>query len=294
MPRCALLACDDLTGYVVDDDLLLAPFEQAGWQAEFVSWSAPNVDWSGYDAAIIRATWDYTKRLEDFLRALHDLSESGLPLYNGLETVVWNAHKRYLLELSEKGVPIVPTRPSSNIDEAALHECIERFNVGELIIKPMVSAGAYKTHRFTRDQLPELLPRLRAELDGVDHMVQPFLTSLLDVGEYSLFYFNGTLSHTIVKRPTPGDFRVQEEHGGIIEPAESNPEQRRVAELALAALPEDCLYARVDLVAADDGGWQVIEVELIEPSLYLRMDDGAPARFVQAFLETHTQRRSLA
>lgn len=294
MPRCALLACDDLTGYVVDDDLLLAPFDEAGWRAEFVSWSATGVDWSRYDAAIIRATWDYTQRLEEFLEALRALSMTGLPLYNRLETVLWNAHKRYLLELGDKGVPIVPTQSSTSVDEAGLRACFERFGADELIIKPMVSAGAYKTYRFTREQLPRLLPRLRAELDGVDHMVQPFVESLLDIGEYSLFYFNGALSHTIVKRPAPGDFRVQEEHGGIIDPAESNPEQRRVAEAALASLPEDCLYARVDLVAADRGAWQVIEVELIEPSLYLRMDDGAPARFVRAFLDTHAKRRSPA
>ncbi len=287
MPRCVLLSCDDLTEYVVDDDLLIEPFARHGWAAEFVSWSAQGIDWTQFDAAIIRATWDYTKRLEEYLDALRRLEALGLPLFNPLNVVEWNAHKRYLLELSEKGVPIVPSRADNCISEAVLNSLFDEFESNELIIKPMVSAGAYKTYRFTRAQLASMLNQFHHELDGVDHMVQPFVTSLLDAGEYSLFYFNGQLSHTICKQPTPGDFRVQEEHGGIITPASPTREQIALGELTLAALPESCLYARVDMVQAPDETWQVIEVELIEPSLYFRMDQGSPERFVQAFLSRH-------
>ena len=117
-----------------------------------------------------------------------------------------------------------------------------------------------------------------------DLMVQPFVASLLGQGEFSLFYFNGMLSHTVVKRPQPGDFRVQEEHGGIIEPAEATPAMLDTGAAALAAIPADCLYARVDILETG-GVWQVIEIELIEPSLYFRMDEASPERFVRAFLQ---------
>lgn len=287
MPKCALLSCDDLTDYVVDDDLLVKPFARQGWTAEFVSWSEAGVDWRAYDAVVIRATWDYTKRLDEYLARLRTIEATGVPLYNPCRIVEWNAHKRYLLELAVKGVPIVPTVPGHRVCEEMLRESFTTFQTGELIIKPMVSAGAYKTYRFTESQLPVLLARLHAELDGVDHMVQPFVGSLLSAGEYSLFYFNGQLSHTICKQPTPGDFRVQEEHGGIITAAVASTEQKALGEVTLAAIPDSCLYARVDMVQSREGIWQVIEVELIEPSLYLRMDEAAPARFVQAFLSRH-------
>ncbi len=287
MPTCALLSCDDLTDYVVDDDLLLEPFARHGWDAAFVSWSEPGVDWRGYDAVIIRATWDYTKRLDEYLAALRAIDATGVPLYNPCSIVEWNAHKRYLLELAEKGVPIVPTVAGNCVSEELLHDLYENFDTDELIIKPMVSAGAYKTYRFTQTQLPELFSKFHEELDGVDHMVQPFVGSLLSKGEYSLFYFNGQLSHTICKQPTPGDFRVQEEHGGIITPAAASREQQALGEATLAVIPASCLYARVDMVQSREVNWQVIEVELIEPSLYFRMDDASPERFVRAFLSRH-------
>lgn len=288
MPKCVLLSCEDLTDFVVDDDLLIAPFRAQGWEAEFVPWSAKDVDWSAYDAAIIRATWDYTHRLEEYLAVLRQIEAAGVPLYNPYEVIAWNAHKKYLMELAEQGVPIVPTRVYSDVKDAPLVALFDTFDADELIIKPMVSAGAYKTYRFTREQLPALEAKFLEELTGHDLMVQPFIDSLLEAGEYSLFYFNGEQSHTIVKQPQPGDFRVQEEHGGIISPAVATPEQLAVGEAVLKLIPENCLYARVDIVASRDGEWQVMEVELIEPSLYFRMDDGSPERFVQAFLQRAT------
>jgi glutathione synthase/RimK-type ligase-like ATP-grasp enzyme len=285
MPKCVLLACDDLTDYVVDDDLLLKPFQAVGWEAEFVSWSQSGVDWTAYDAAIIRATWDYTHRLDDYLAVLRRIEELGVPLYNPYSVIAWNAHKKYLMELEAKGVPIVPTRVYGDVHDVPFDELFDTFDSGELIIKPMVSAGAYKTYRFTREQLPALREKFLQELAGHDLMLQPFIGSLLEAGEYSLFYFNGEHSHTIVKQPQPGDFRVQEEHGGIISPAVATPAQCAVGEAVLRHIPDSCLYARVDIVASREGEWQVMEVELIEPSLYFRMDEASPMRFVRAFLE---------
>jgi hypothetical protein len=172
-----------------------------------------------------------------------------------------------------------------DVHDVPFDELFDTFDSGELIIKPMVSAGAYKTYRFTREQLPALREKFLQELAGHDLMLQPFIGSLLEAGEYSLFYFNGEHSHTIVKQPQPGDFRVQEEHGGIISPAVATPAQCAVGEAVLRHIPDSCLYARVDIVASREGEWQVMEVELIEPSLYFRMDEASPMRFVRAFLE---------
>lgn len=282
--KVVLLACDDLTGYTVDDDLLIAPFADAGWHAEFISWSATGIEWSQYEAVIIRATWDYHYRLPEFLSALQRI-EAQVPMYNSRRVVEWNAHKGYLLELEGQGVPIVPTIVQRLFEPASLEQLFKTLDTDELILKPMVSAGAYKTYRFTSTQLPALLPELEQELPGHELMVQPFVQALLEEGEYSLFYFNGDYSHAIIKRPVAGDFRVQEEWGGMIDPCQPLPGQREVGEMVLALLPEPCLYARVDMVRGNTGEWQVMEVELIEPSLYLRMDEGAPERFVRAALQ---------
>jgi len=285
MPKCVLLSCDDLTDYVVDDDLLLAPFRAQGWEAEFIPWSQPGMDWSAYDAAIIRATWDYTHRLDEYLAVLRQIETSGVPLYNPYEVIAWNAHKKYLMELEGSGIPIVPTRIFNDVRDVPFDELFDTFGADELIIKPMVSAGAYKTYRFTREQLPEMRDKFMVDLAGHDLMAQPFIGSLLEAGEYSVFYFNGKHSHTIVKQPQPGDFRVQEEHGGIISPAVATPAQLELGEAVLKCIPHTCLYARVDMVESPEGEWQVMEVELIEPSLYFRMDEESPARFVRAFLD---------
>jgi hypothetical protein len=270
---------DSLDGYVADDELAVKPLRRLGWEVETVSWRDPHVDWDRFDAVIIRTPWDYQDDPEAFLDVLWKIEDSCARLENPLQIVEWNLDKSYLRELGNLGIPIVPTLWSSEtLTERAFDEFRTKLDSNELIIKPTVSATAQDTFR-----LSELIPELECVFHGRSYMVQPFIDSIAIEGEYSLFYFNGEYSHTILKTPRPGDFRVQEEHGGIITAVAPDPSLMAAADKINSSVLPVPLYARVDLVRGADGGLLLMELELIEPALYFRMDEESPERFAQAF-----------
>lgn len=273
--RICFLSMDDLAGYVSDDELAVPHLAELGIRTDTLSWRTA-VAWSEFDAVIIRTPWDYQKYPQEFLAALEDI-ESRTTLHNPLNIVRWNLDKTYLRDLAEKGVRIVPTLWHQRYDAASFEGWLDDLATDEVIIKPTVSATAAYTYRL-REFDASLIPVFAER----EFLVQPFVSSILDEGEYSLFYFNGEYSHAIVKRPKPADFRVQEEHGGIITEIVADDAMRAAAADVLTHVDEDLLYARVDLVRDTDGRFALMELELIEPSLYLRMNADAPRRFAAA------------
>lgn len=286
MRTCAFLTTDDLEGYVQDDDLLHPPLGNLGWRVDSVPWRRSGVDWGRYDLVVIRSTWDYQHDPDAFLDVLGRIEASGSLLANDLWLVRWNHRKTYLRELESRGVPIVPTVWGHDLDDATLGT-LHRDLGGGIVVKPVIGASAGDTFRLPGDPDPAQSARACAALRGRDFMAQPFMDAIVDEGEFSLFYFAGELSHGVLKTPARGDFRVQEEHGGRLRAVTPEPRLRQRAEAVLGALPSPPVYARVDLVrSAGSGGgdddFLLMEVELIEPSLYLRLDDGAPGRFARA------------
>ncbi len=283
MPCYAFLTMDSLEGFHCSDHLLLAPMAAAGWPVEMVSWRDARADWDRYDAVVVRSPWDYQDDPAAFRATLERIDASRARLANDLALMIWNLDKRYLRDLEDRGVAIVPTHWRESWDDAAADGAFAAFGVEEIVVKPVVAAGARDTFRLTRAALDTQRPILARLFAHRAHMIQPFVTSVVTAGEYSLFYFNGALSHTIVKRPKPGDFRVQEEHGGILSRHTPDAALAAAGATALAALGVPPLYARADFVL-----WQgrpvMIEFELIEPSLYLDFDAEAPVRFVAALL----------
>jgi glutathione synthase/RimK-type ligase-like ATP-grasp enzyme len=285
MSVCAFLTTDDLSGYVTDDALAVAPLEERGWAVEFVPWRA-DAAWSRFDVVVIRTPWDYHADAGGFVAVLERIVGSGARLENALDTVRWNLDKRYLAELEGAGVPVVPTRWSRGLKPAAVEAAARAWGVAEVVVKPTVGASAHDAYRLAvrADGSPaaELGERFRDR--GV--MIQPYLPAVTSVGERSIVYVAGRYSHAIDKVPAPGDFRVQEEHGGDIRAVDPDEGSLDVARRALAAVPGPVpLYARVDLLPHPSLGPVVGELELIEPSLYLRMDAGAPHRFADAIAE---------
>lgn len=274
--RICFLSMDDLAGYVSDDDLAVPHLAELSIRTDILSWRQTAVAWRAFDAVIIRTPWDYQKYPQEFLAALEDI-ESQTTLHNSLKIVRWNLDKTYLCDLSEKGVRIVPTLWHQRYDFASFAHWLDELAADEVIIKPTISATAAYTYR-----LREFDASLASIFGEREFLVQPFVSSILDEGEYSLFYFNGEYSHAIVKRPKPADFRVQEEHGGIITEIDADDTMRAAAANVLEHIDEDLLYARVDLVLDAEGQFALMELELIEPSLYLRMNAEAPARFAAA------------
>ncbi len=275
--RCCFLSMDDMGHYVADDDLAIAPLDDLGWEVSTISWRDTDVDWNEFAIVVIRTPWDYQRSPNEFLTVLERIDSSNARLENPLDVVKWNLDKRYLIDLESRGLQIVPTIWDGVYDQRVFYRWMADLGCDELIIKPTVSATAEHTYR-----LMEFDASLVDVFADRSFMVQPFLESIVTEGEYSLFYFNGEYSHTILKSPKAEDFRVQEEHGGLITAFEPDQKLRDAGRRAFEMIKPSPLYARVDLVRDDESEFALIELELIEPALYLRMDPEAPARFARA------------
>ena len=280
MSKCAFLTISNTKGWFIDDDLVHEPLRKLGWQIQNVPWDKP-YDWNDFDLVVIRSTWDYQDRLKQFMDVLDEIDQSKAKLLNTLQTVKWNYKKNYLFDLDRKGVEIVPTIKRSSLNKNDIENSFKKFDTHTLIIKPIISANADKTFKIPVNDNADL-----EEIIGVfssrECIIQPFMNNIIEEGEYSLIYFNGKLSHVILKTVRPGDFRVQEEHGGIVR-AVTNPDPilMYAGEKAIKALPEMPLYARVDLVKTATDTFALMELELIEPSLYFRLHPDSATAFAE-------------
>lgn len=283
--RCAFLTLADPSGFVMDDRHAIEPLERVGWSVHSVPWDREPADWSSFDAVVIRSTWDYQHSPDRFLSVVAAIDRSGIPLFNSTGLVRWNLRKTYLLDLSARGVAIVPSRFLDRFRPEEMERLFEDLDSEEIVLKPVVSASAERTFRLRAASWRERASDLAGELGSRALIAQPFVCAIPDEGEDSLFYFDGAFSHAVRKTPAPGDFRVQEEHGAEIATITPSAEILRTGDAVMATLPEVPLYARVDLVRANHAAdFWLMELELIEPSLYLRMDPGAPQRFAEAFV----------
>jgi hypothetical protein len=285
MPRIAFLTLEDRADFVIDDALAIAELDARGVRVDEVPWLRADVDWRVYEGIVIRTTWDYQRRFGEFMELLDRIEAMAIPLANSASLVRWNARKTYLADLAGRGVRVVPTERGRGLSLDDLRGLRERIGADEVVLKPLIGANADDTFWLSARTDQAELQAIAASFQGREWMAQPFVSAILQEGEYSLFYFDGRYSHAVVKRPAPGDFRVQEEHGGLIERWEPDADAKSAAGAALAAIAERPLQARIDLVRMGDGGLALMELELIEPSLYFRMHEDAPGNFADAVEE---------
>lgn len=244
--------------YEVEAGVLL----RSGFSVEGRPWTEPG-DLEAFDLVMPLVAWGYHFDPPRWHALLDRLEREAVPTANPVPLLRWNSDKRYLAELGELGISVIPTRLIEALDEAALAEA--RGDYGDtLIIKPPVSAAADGTHKLGQDD------PLPASSLGRTMMVQPFISSVADEGEYSIMLFGGRFSHAIIKRPKAGDYRVQPHLGGTESPCEPPAGAIELARAALAAAPAEAVYARVDMVRDAAGTLAVIELELIEPALWLQ------------------------
>jgi len=257
----------------VEMPLLVSALEARGVRGHVVVWGSP-FDWSTVPLVLVRSPWDYVRSLDAFLSWAEEVDRATV-LVNPLRVLAWNSHKSYLAELAGAGVPTVPTSvvPRAASGEARGSELANHR--GEVVIKPAVSVGAIGAFRgpAVSAKAGEHLAGLTA---GGDALVQPFQPAVLEEGEISLVYLGGSLSHAVRKVPLGGDYRVQARYGGTVRSHQPTRRQHDVAEAALAQAPAPVSYARVDMVGDDDP--LVMELELIEPELFLRFGPGSPGR----------------
>ena len=276
MTRVAILRCGKLPSFVdweipnleelfEEDNLLMEGFREEGFQAEPVVWNNPDVDWNQFDIALIRSTWDYLDEQDRFLQVLSQIEASSCRLFNPLVTVRWNIDKHYLFDLEQWGVPIVPTFRASDVDSKFPSGLFASGGKVPLaILKPTVGLGASNSYRVSLDNLEKTLDELRTSQPQREYLIQPFIEDILTEGEWSFIYFDRKLSHVLLKKPAPDDYRVQGIYGGTVRAAEPAERDRLHAEAVLSKLPLDMLYARLDFIRVA-GRLCVIEVELIEP-----------------------------
>lgn len=255
-------------------------------------WSAP-ADWRDFDAVVIRSTWDYYTHPAEFLAWLQGLEDQQVPVWNPVDLASWNLHKGYLRELERAGVAVVPTEwVSDPAQPGSLEQLVRSRGWADVVVKPAVSASANRTWR-THGPVTESDEQQFRELAAAGEvMVQPFIEALARDGELSFVFLGGEFSHAVLKRAAAGEFRVQSRYGGTVTRVDAPAEWVTQARSILEAVPGPWLYARVDGCILD-GRFVLVELEMLEPDLFLNYEPEAPARFAEALLRLLRRRRSL-
>lgn len=249
----------------------------------FRSWTDAG-DISGFDLILPLLAWGYQRDCPAWFALLDRLEAEAPPVVNPARVLRWNSDKAYLIDLEAEGIAIVPTLVCESLSDATLASAREIFGATKLVVKPPVSGGADGTFLIGAS---EPMP---AEAKGKHMLVQPFMSSIASEGELSLFYFNGQYSHAISKHPSHGDFRVQEQFGGEERALNASEDAKVLAEAALAATQrlmgcDPLTYARIDMLRGEDGAMRLMELELIEPSLFLHFARDKGAMFAEALRE---------
>ena len=274
---------ENTDGWAIDSDLSFEPLQALGWLIDVIPWRSVNVDWEKYQAVYICTPWDYPDDPEAFLSLLESIDASNSILVNDIALVRWTIPKTYLRDLETRGAAIVPSLWYERFDPDALPGYFDAHHCDRIIIKPVVSTNAHNTFLLDRAVPSNVVEELEEVFAARPFVVQPFIESVQVEGEYSMFFFCNEFSHAILKTPKDEDFRVQEDHGSRIISAQPESALLETAAGLLRLVEPMPLYARCDFLRGPDGRFLLMELEVIEPSLYLRMDSEAPMRFARAF-----------
>ena len=279
--RLALITYSGLPHGAESERLMLPYLADANIETEIVDWRSTTCDFSKFDLIVLRSCWDYHLRAAEFIGWLQRVAQA-TPVLNAVDTVLWNHNKFYLREVEALGIEIAPTIFVSGSDSIEPDMWREIQSWPKSVVKPAVSASAHKTWLFESVALPEKTD-LKRRMHGEAFLVQQFIPEIQTQGEISFVYIDGQFSHAVLKRPAAGDFRVQQEHGGSAELFHPSPALLDQVNKIAAAIPQvrDSLYCRIDAVARD-GKLVLMELELIEPELFLGLAEGAAERFAKA------------
>lgn len=287
MPAIAIITDTHQPNWTDSDWTLVAPLQQKGITAVCAAWDDPQVDWKQFQALILRACFNYFRKPDLFRQWIAAMESAGIPLFNSPDIVRWNMDKHYLQDLAQQGVPTVPTIWLAQGMSVNLGRLMDQQGWSQLVMKPSVSAGAANTWLISRAEVRAKQAELDILLQQMDWMAQPFMPSVQQ-GEWSLIYFKGEYSYTLLKKPAAGNIFVQHHHGGTAEiatPPDGFVEQGLVllqkVEEIVGVPASDLLYARIDGLN-ENGILTLMELELIEPYLYLELVPSAAQQFAQA------------
>ena len=280
------VSCAEIGGITPDDALAAAALTSAGVAVHAVPWDTGEPETC--DALLLRSPWNYHLHHEAFLGWVDRASRATF-VYNDPQLVRWNAHKGYLLQLQSAGIPIAETKLCNRGERADLRAIMAAHDWNQVVVKPAISASSFMTgivglpqaahrDRALQDRFVEDGQHLlESILSTRDALVQPFMPEIFTRGERCLIFIDGAFSHAVAKAPFTNV-------GGGGETVTAEPIEIEIGERALSVLPQTPLYARIDLLRGNDGADRLMELELIDPELYLRFDSKAPSRLAEALL----------
>lgn len=282
-PRVAIVSYFSVGAYdansINEDEILSNILTELGIENQVVAWSDPKVDWEGFSCLLIKSVWDYFDYYPQFLEWIEKMKELGIPALNDLDTIRWNSTKAYLLEVQERGIPTIAGKiitKKGDLNKAAIS-----LESDTVVVKPLVSGGAKNTFKIHISELSQYEEKISKLLEDEAFLVQPFVSEVAEVGEYSLLFFNGVFSHAVLKTPAQEDFRVQHYFGGTIQEVKPSDSMLESAKRIMREFAGNTLYARVDGVVIN-GIFHLMELELIEPYLFLGLSQNAIPNYKQA------------
>jgi len=273
-----------LQNIMKDDFHLQQALTERGITSVRLDWADPTVDWGSFKCLVFRTTWDYYNRAAEFSAWLDKVAKQ-TKLCNPLEIIRWNMDKHYLADLEKQGIPIVPSVFLEAGSGIIFSDVMKEKGWHEAVIKPCIAGGARLTYRLNFENAAEIQKNLSEWLEKEAFILQPFMHQILEQGEDTLMVMNGVYTHAIKKRAKQGDFRVQDDYGGSVHHLDPKPEQIKLAEEAMAACGQTLAYGRVDMVQDETGHWQIMELEVIEPELWIRYHPESAQAFADGILE---------
>ena len=279
MKDITLLTCrayfkpNKITPYIAnilkEEQLLKAALEKQGLSVAITYWDNPTYNWSATKAVIFRTIWDYFERFDEFWKWLQELNTQ-TKLINSFDLIEWNIDKHYLKDLSKLGIETVPTYFVDRGSNVKLQEISRTKGWKDLVIKPAISASAFKTYKILEIDIDNNEDLFISLLQERDMLVQPFFKTIGEFGEASLMVFDGKFTHAILKKAKPGDFRVQDDFGGTVHDYVPTQKEIIFAEKVIETCELKPIYGRVDIVWDNSKNFFLSELEIIEPELWIR------------------------
>ncbi|MEX1003144.1 MAG: hypothetical protein WDZ35_13585 [Crocinitomicaceae bacterium] len=257
-----------------EDALIQKALEKKGYEVIKVDWSQADMDWSTIDLALFRAIWDYFHRIDEFKAWLKTVQGTTL-FVNPLSLIQWNIDKHYLIDLKNKGVPIVDTRIIEQGSFLSLQKLHEASGWQKMVLKPCISGSARHTYLLDPENLSAHEGVFKELISNESMMLQPFQNNIITKGEVSHIVIGGKYTHSVLKKAMTGDYRVQDDFGGSVHPYTANKNEIQFAEKVVSSCDEMPLYARVDVVWDNKHELALSELELIEPELWFRENPAA-------------------
>ena len=281
--RLALITWSGLPQGAESERLMLPHLAAAGIETEIVDWRSASCDFSRFDLIVLRSCWDYHLHTAEFIDWLQRVAQTA-PVLNAVDTVLWNHNKFYLREVEALGIEIAPTIFGTGNAAIGPQDRSQIKSWSKIVVKPAVSASAHKTWLMDGAALPTDAD-MAQQMGGEPFLIQQFIPEIQTGGEISFIYIHGVFSHAALKRPVAGDFRVQQEHGGSAELFHPSTALLDQVNRIVVTVPQvrDSLYCRIDAIARD-GKLVLMELELIEPELFLALAEGAAKRFAKAII----------